>query len=424
MKTDGTPPLIDLYFIIILFNVPFLILYRKMAPRREIHVEDVLAKNLFNLTLHGDTLFFYEEKSREIKEVVAHHTVRWVDLPPVVYPSPPRPPNGQGVVSLERTINPASQMPSLYVLGGCEFGENQLASFCNKEQNLVSISPHMVCRYKMDGPLGPGKLCGPFQANFCPIMNRSYPGQSFHEVVVVSGEDYVKEWCTAKPDVTIVGLGLWDIILGHVVWTPECVKKGVYGDYYLSMLTLFLDKAKTFCTQNRIDFEAWFVGHTFVCLAIPAWFELTPDLASREGTISVKTWEKLRRVCFRDMYPLQNHLWHNFRAIYLCPDMPATHLRTTGVSYLLGPSYSKKYVSQVLAVAAKILCARAKCRVPNDFNLVKSHLLGIPEDNLNLFGEPQSDLVEVAMGAHCGKFLARFLPSGTSFQRLWDGGQL
>ena len=307
--------------------------------------------------------------------------------------------------------------------GGREFGENQLETFCNKEQNLVSVSPHMCARFRMEGPLGPGKLCGPFQANFCPIINRSYPGQSFQEVVVASGEEYVSEWCTAKPDVTIVGLGLWDIILGHVAWTPECVKPGVYGTYYLYMLKLFLDKAKAFCTQNRIDFEAWFCKHTFVCLSIPAWFDLTPALVG-EGTISVKTWDKLRRVCFRDMYPLQPHLWQDFRAIYLCPDMPSTHLRTTGISYLLGPSYSKKYISQVLAVAAKLLCARPKCRVPNDFKLVKSHLLGIPVDSLNLFGKPQSDLVEVAMGAHCGKFLARFLPSGTSFQQLWDGGQL
>ena len=94
-----------------------------------------------------------------------------------------------------------------------------------------------------------------------------------------------------------------DVILGHVIWTPQSAYKGVYGTYYLNMLTLFLEKAKSFCRENRIDFEAWFVNHTFVCLTIPNWFDLTPAMAS-EGTISVETWKKLRKVCFKDMYTL------------------------------------------------------------------------------------------------------------------------
>ena len=63
--------------------------------------------------------------------------------------------------------------------------------------------------------------------------------------------------------------------------------------------------------------------------------------------------------------------------------------------------------------------------VPKDFSNVRTHLLGLPEDNLNLFGVTQADLVEeVAMGEHCGRYLARFLPSGTSLQDVWKGGQL
>ena len=373
-----------------------------MAPSGK-SLSEVLDVSQLNLRNHGIQASFYEERAVEIKNIVESKHLDWIDLPPYVLAAPDRPPEGFGVINLERTINPAAQMPVIYILGGCEFGSEALLPFCNISQSLVSISPHMCSRFRMEGPFSVGKLVGPFESKFCPIINRSYPGQSFEEIAIDSGEEYISEWCTVKPRVTVLGVGFWDVVLGNVVWTPECVKKGVFATYYISMLKEFINKAREFSTTRRIDFDAWYVHHKFVVLPIPSWVKLTEEMSFR-GTVSVATYNKLRSTCFRDMYKIQSYLWAEYRAIYYCPDMPNEQLCTVGLNYTLGPTMSKLYVGQVLAMVSKLVCAKPKCLCPNDFPLVKPHLL-----------TPQGS---------CGRFVARFLPKGTSFQQLWDDGDL
>ena len=366
---------------------------------------DVLDANQYNLRDYGALAManFFEERAREVKDIIKSNHLVWTDLPPYVVAAPERPPEGVGIINLERTINPAAQMPTIYILGGCEFKAGALLPFCNSDINLVSISPHMVSRFKMEGPFSVGKLVGPFQSDFCPIINRSYPGQSFEEIAVDSGFEYLSEWCTTKPRVTILGVGFWDAVLGNIVWTPECVTKGVFATYYLSMLKEFIRKARVFSCSNRIDFDAWFVHHKFVILPIPSWVKLTEEMYSR-GTISVSTYDKLRPVIYKDLYKMQPYLWTEFQAIVYCPTMPHDQLHTVGLNYTLGPTMSKLYVGQVLALASKLLCAKPKCKCPNDFQLVKAHLLTHDDS--------------------CGRYVARFLPRGSSFQRLWDDGDL
>ena len=118
---------------------------------------------------------------------------------------------------------------------------------------------------------------------------------------------------TAK--VTILGLGLWDVVMGECGWTPQCARPGNYSDYYLRHLCLFLDRAREFCRLNHIDFEAWYHNHTFVCLSLPNWFQLTPELET-PYTISPNTWTRFRKICFRDMYPIQTHLWDKYSAFF------------------------------------------------------------------------------------------------------------
>ena len=144
----------------------------------------------------------------------------------------------------------------------------------------------------------------------------------------------------------------------------------------------------------------------FILLSLPSWFTLTTEMVDVD-TISVATWERFWKVCFRDMYPLQTHLWQQYRAIYFHPVLPARKIRMVGDLYLLGPKFSKLYVAQVLAVVARVLCHMPLCRVPNDFGLMREHLLG-------------SQNREVGM---CGRFWAKFRPVGVSISDLWERGQ-
>ena len=73
---------------------------------------------------------------------------------------------------------------------------------------------------------------------------------------------------------------------------------------------------------------------------------------------------------------------------------------------MLGPKFNRLYISQVLAVVARIVCIRPKCRVPNDFALMRKHLLTGPK-----VGEGK-----------CGRFWARFLNKGVSLMDMYDMG--
>ena len=73
---------------------------------------------------------------------------------------------------------------------------------------------------------------------------------------------------------------------------------------------------------------------------------------------------------------------------------------------MLGPKFNRLYISQVLAVVARIVCIRPKCRVPNDFALMRKHLLTGPK-----VGEGK-----------CGRFWARFLYKGVTLMDMYDMG--
>ena len=106
------------------------------------------------------------------------------------------------------------------------------------------------------------------------------------------------------------------------------------------------------------------------------------------------------------MYPIQEMLWDNFRAVFFNPEMPNAELHTVGQCYLLGPKYSKLYIAQGLAVVARIICVRPNCQVPKEFRLMRTHLFNCPD------GEEGS----------CGRYMCRFIPAGFRLQDLWDMG--
>ncbi|CAL4071610.1 unnamed protein product [Meganyctiphanes norvegica] len=326
--------------------------------------------------------------------------LQWVDLPPGLFPKPDRPPEWASIEKGEITVSPDKKLPGIFVMGGCEFAEGQLLPFTNSDESVIGLGPHEVAHYKLSGPIG--GLSGPFSTTYATLVNRSVIGQSWHEVAVVDVDSYVAEWCKAKPAVTVLGLGLWDIVMGNVAWTPQCATPGLFGAYYTSHLRMFIDRAREYSRKIDSDFMAWFCDHTFVCLQVPNWFAMTPELEG-EGTIDTATWERFRARCFRDMYPLQTTLWKDYRALVYHPNVPARMLKTQGYNYMLGPKYSRLYVAQVLAVVAKIVCRRARCRVPNDFQAMREHLLG---------GKAQD----------CGRYWAWFLPEGVSFEDAYLRG--
>ena len=366
-----------------------------VSPLMAAHLED-------NELLHQRML---------VAQNVARITLKWVDLPPELFPKPPLPPNGEEVQDIESSISPDKVMKRIFVMAGDEFSVNgggfdRWGSFTNKEGNLVTIEPHIVTRYQRGGPVTTG-IYGPVTAGFAPLYNASYPGQTWNEISKAQVDTYVSKWCTIRPSVTVIGVGIFDVFIGLVGWTPECVSPGIYREYYLEHLNLFINRARDYCRLNRIDFEGWYVHHKFVLLSIPSWVSLTEEMVSKY-TISIKTWNKFRKICYKDMYPIQPMLWDNFRAVFFNPEMPNAELHTVGQCYLLGPKYSKLYIAQVLAAVARIICVRPYCQVPKEFRLMRTHLFHCPD--------------EEEEEGKCGRYMCRFVPAGLRFQDLLDRG--
>ena len=218
-------------------------------------------------------------------------------------------------------------------------------------------------------------------------------------------ESYVSDWCDARPAVTVLSLGLFDVIFGEIGWTEECARRGNFSDYYLRCLDLFLDRARDYCRRACIDFEAWFSAHSFVALAIPNWFKMTVFMES-PFTISVSAFDQLRGVCFRDMWPLQPHLWLRYRMVYFHPKMPTALIQELGDFFVLRPLYNRLYIAQVLDKVARLLCIRHVCRVPNDFREMRKHIFGCA----------------VGDRGKCGRYWARFIPEDSTYLELHCAG--
>ena len=362
--------------------------------------------------LHEADLF-YEGKARETHLALERHALCWVDLPPYTQQAPSRPPKGDEVKVVEESVTPDKRLKLVYVIGGCEMASWQLDPFLNEDGSLLSVAPHRVNRYVLGGPVDPG-LFGPVSADFVRFVNKSVIGQSWHEVSVASVDRYVSDWCDSRPDVTVLCLGFWDVVLGLVVWTKDCVTPGVYGRYVIRHLELFLTCARHYCYRNRIDYDAWMVGHTFLLVSIPNWAQLTPDIVSRD-TISIETWQHVRRRCFVDMYDLEKLLWAKYNAIVFTPKVPVESLGAQGYFYMLGCRYSRLYIAQILAVVAKVCCVRPACRLPADCKAMKCLINDRPcrdkarEDVLRQLGT-------------CGRFFARFVPIGKTFREMYELG--
>ena len=362
--------------------------------------------------LYAEDLF-YEAKASETAAAINHRVLRWVDLPPMMAPQPDRPPSGAAVKRVEEKVSPDKLIPKVFLLGGDEVCDGQLASFCNEDETLLSIAPHGVSRYLEEGPIDTEPF-GPVLADFVMVHNKSQPGQTWYEVCIGHVESYVADWCECQPAVTVLCLGFWDVVLGKVAWTPESVSRGVYGRYVLYHLDLFLHEAKRYCFKNRISFEGWQVKHKFLFLGLPAWLAMTPDLESSH-TISTSTWRRMRQYMFTDIYALEDLMWAKYRMVTFNPQVPSALLGTSGVYFRLGKRYSSLYVGQVLSAVAKLVCVRPACQLPMDLKSIKDHLWDRP---------PKDDRRREVLTSvrACGAYWAWFVPIGKTFRQLYHLG--
>ena len=246
------------------------------------------------------------------------------------------------------------------------------------------------------------------------MTNKSVAGQSWYEISVASLEEYVADWCECQPTVTVLCLGFWDVVLGKVAWTPESVRAGVYGQYVMYHLDLFLGEARRYCFSNRINFDGWQVNHKFLFLGLPAWLALTPDLESKY-TIDASTWRRMRQFMFKDVYALEDLMWHKYRMVAFNPQVPSALLGTAGVYFRLGRRYSRLYVAQTLQAVAKLVCVRPACQLHMDLESVRDHLWGREPKDVRR----REVLTSVRS---CGAYWAFFIPTGMTFRQMYHLG--
>ena len=355
---------------------------------------------------------FFEKKAKEFAVELARPFITWVDLPPILHPSPSRPPHGAEIVELQEKVSPDKRLGMVYVIGADEMAFNQLDPFLNEDKTLLTIAPHSVNMYQANGPIS-NELFGPVGVDFVRVYNDSQMGQSWQEVAVTCADDYVKRWVDAQPSVTILCLGFWDCVLGLIAWTPESSNRGVYGRYYMYNLDLFLSKAREYCRSQRRDFEAWMSVHIFLILQIPNWAKYTRDLETPQ-TISVATWDRLRKHSYHDMYQLERVLWEKYNAVLCSPFIPHDLVSQQEEFFRLGEKFSRLYIAQILAKAAKLICVRPCCRLPPGLEYMKDVLY-----EKALWAKPSRgravSLPKVELGS-CGKFYAFFFKKGQTMK--------
>ena len=189
-----------------------------MAPERQIPKDLTVPAHVPSLTLFEE----YEAElnnqslSQQVAKSIEHENVRWIDLHPVLLPTPDPLPSGDVVNAVETQVSPDKLIPSVFILGSCEFSGNNLDPFLNDDNTIMGIGPHVISRYVLGGPISPDTdIYRPVTAEFVKVINMSYFGQSWKEVAVTDADKYVSAWCEARPRVTVLALGLWDVILGE-----------------------------------------------------------------------------------------------------------------------------------------------------------------------------------------------------------------
>lgn len=216
-----------------------------------------------------------------------------------------------------------------------------MKTFTGTDGDSLSINPHQSLRWQVGGPISAGPF-GPVA-----VINRSEIGQSWYEVTNSWSDKYVQDWVLAGPSVTVLGLGMWDMIMGHIIWTPECSSlRGFFSAYWLKIFEMFLVQARSYANTQWIDFDALLARNQFVVLPPPSWFSMTKNLET-DHTISVSTWNAARKYMFRDFYAIQEELWERHSAIVFNPKLPNSSVMSFSNDHLLSPKFNKLYLAQV-----------------------------------------------------------------------------
>ncbi|CAL4119794.1 unnamed protein product [Meganyctiphanes norvegica] len=285
-----------------------------------------------------------------------------VDLPPFTGSDVRKPPSFMEFWGREKDVCRDRRVPAVAFIGADEFARGQLGRLSNMDETLISISPHVVPNFDPRVPLFRENL----QA-FVRLHNFSLPGQSWHEVV--ADDDLIESWCGAQPRVTVLQLGLWDIVCGHMSWNADAPAT-FFAHYVRVQLREFVARAKDISVAKGLDpFDPWFTDHTFIFINLPPWFQYTEAL-EQPDTIRVEEWEPLRRNVYRAIRSIANLLWFEFHLVVLSPPMAGRPLCLNPETFLLQGDSTLRYVSLVMATVARILCRRFCCR--RDLNAMNS----------------------------------------------------
>ena len=102
-----------------------------MAPEKQIPKDLTVPAHVPSLTLFEE----YEAElnnqslSQQVAKSIEHENVRWIDLHPVLLPTPDPLPSGDVVNAVETQVSPDKLIPSVFILGSCEFSGNNLDPF-------------------------------------------------------------------------------------------------------------------------------------------------------------------------------------------------------------------------------------------------------------------------------------------------------
>ena len=279
------------------------------------------------------------------------------DLPPYtnVGSQVTRPPSEIEFWEREENVNWSKRVPAVSIIGACEFAYGQLERISNPDGTLVSISPHTVPQFDSRHA-----WAGPSSINYVRLFNYSVPGQSWKEVVV--DDELIVDWCEAQPSTTIIQLGLWDILCGHMSWNNDA-GASEFALYVTEQMQNFILRAQELSRERGLQpFSPWYRQHKWLFLNIPPWFKYHEGIQYRD-MITPTVWTALRKNVYNAIRGHRATLWERFHCVPLSPRMDSSQVDTDEQGYLLSPDSSLRYVSCVFSVVGRLMCDNWRCSI-------------------------------------------------------------
>ena len=255
--------------------------------------------------------------------------------PPAQRPAPrlsPRPPNLTDVLRftfLNQREVMYRELPGCVVLGDQFTVNKQLSKYLSPDKQVFNLAPHEVVFRTPDNLLA--------KEHFVRMLNLSKSGLTLREAFRFAEGTAMHLWAACRPKVTVLHLGLNDVLGYHLVWDVADLRPGDFKKYLTGYLDIFLKRIEE--TLGGYNYSLWFSHHTFLIFTLPDLGDFPPH---NPLYMTSDFYFRARRCYNRGLVQAQAKLWRKYRAIVVKPAITRPQ-----------PSRTRPYVLNTTGMAAR-----------------------------------------------------------------------